>query len=190
METTEMSKIEWTEKSWNPFVGCSKTSPGCDNCYAIIMAHRQSGMGRPQYQGTTTTKQRVVWTGKVGKAPDHILQIPLQQTSRTTYFVCSMSDFFHKNAKDAWRLEALDVAKQCPQHTFQILTKRPENIMPFLERTGSKLPSNVWLGITVENRKALKRIDQLRKVHAEIRFISIKGVETISKYRINTITNA
>jgi protein gp37 len=85
-----------------------------------------------------------------------------------------MTDFFHKNAKDAWRLKVLEVAKQCPQHTFQFLTKRPQNIIPFLNRTGAEFSTNVWVGTTVENRKTLKRIDHLRMVPANIKYLSVE----------------
>ncbi len=149
-----MSKIEWTGITINPFVGCDWVSPGCDHCYAVRMAHRKAGVRKtPYYKGTTTYDKGVVWTGQINKAPDHIIQAPLKRKKATTYFLCSVSDFFHKNAEDAWREEALEVAEKCQQHTFQILTKRPQNIDPFLERTGAKFPTNVWIGATVENRK-------------------------------------
>lgn len=170
------SSISWTDATLNHIVGCDKVSFECDNCYAVKMAYRQEAMGRSQYQGTTTYDDGVAWTGVVNRAPDHVLQAPLKQDKPTIYFVSSMGDYFHKNAKDNWRLEVLKVAEQCPHHVFMIPTKRVQNIMPFLKRTGITLPPNVWIGVSVGSRKAVKRIELLKKVPASILFISAEPV--------------
>ncbi len=108
-----MSKIEWTTATINPFVGCTPVSPGCDHCYAVKMAHRKSGVRKtPYYKGTTSNIDGVAWTGQINKAPNNIFDAILRRIIATTYFVCSMSDYFHKNAKDAWREEVLDVAEK------------------------------------------------------------------------------
>ena len=88
-----MSKIEWTEATWNPVTGCTKCSPGCDNCYALAMSRRQAGMGREQYEGIVDKNG---WTGKI-KCNTKALDIPLKRKKPTVYFVCSMSDTFHPN---------------------------------------------------------------------------------------------
>lgn len=122
-----MTKIEWTEKTWNPIVGCSVVSPGCTNCYAMKMAARIERMGgAPQYDGTTKqTRAGAVFTGKVALAEKALTQ-PLKRKKPTTYFVNSMGDLFHENVKPDWLIKAIAVMALCPQHTFQILTKRSE----------------------------------------------------------------
>jgi len=131
-----MSKIEWTGETWNPIVGCSIVSPGCTNCYAMRMAARMEAIGDaavkagrtvpgPHYAGTTKwVNGKPVWTGKVALAPDHILTLPLRRRTPTTYFVNSMSDLFHESVPDEWINRVFAVMALCPQHTFQVLTKR------------------------------------------------------------------
>ena len=165
------TKIEWTEETWNPFVGCFIVSAGCTNCYAMTMAQRLGNMGQEPYQGTT---QDWVWTGKVNRNSDAAFYRPLKVKSPRLWFVNSMSDFWHEAAKDEWRAEALDVMRRTPHHTYQILTKRPENIAPTLKRLGRGLPDNIWLGSTVEDHRVADRIAVLRSVHARIRFLSVE----------------
>ena len=130
------TKIEWTEQSWNPVVGCEVTSPGCKNCYAMAMAARIEAMQPDShYQGTTKkVKGKAVWTGKVAQAPDHIWAAPLKRKKPTTYFVNSMGDLFHPNVEDAWIDRAFAIMALSPQHTFQILTKHPERMRDYLTR--------------------------------------------------------
>jgi protein gp37 len=120
-----MTKIEWTEKTWNPIVGCSIVSPGCTNCYAMKMAARIERMGgAPQYDGTTKpSRAGAVWTGKVALAEKALLE-PLKRQKPTTYFVNSMGDLFHEDVPDEWIDRVFSVMALCPQHTFQVLTKR------------------------------------------------------------------
>ncbi len=173
MRTTE---IEWTEHTWNPFVGCSIESAGCKNCYAMRQAHRIEAFGTvPHYAGITqTVNGRNVWSGQINRASDRAMNKPLTIRGNALIFVNSMSDFFHANADDSWRLDAIDIMRRCPQHTFQILTKRPENIGHFLLRTRCVLPVNVWIGVTVEHAATAHRIATLRAVPAAVRFISFE----------------
>lgn len=100
-----MSKIEWTEETWNPFVGCTLVSAGCTNCYAMALASRLSFA---HYQGVTKRANgRAVWSGRLNRASDQQVQKPLRIKPPSLIFVNSMSDFFHPQALDAWRLEAL-----------------------------------------------------------------------------------
>lgn len=142
-----MTKIEWTEKTWNPIVGCSIVSPGCTNCYAMKMAgrleridaeERASGRkGMPHYAGTTkASKAGPVWTGKMARAPGHILTEPLRRKKPATYFVNSMSDLFHEDVPDAWIDEIFAVMALSPQHTFQVLTKRSARMRGYLSKPG------------------------------------------------------
>lgn len=173
MRTTE---IEWTEHTWNPFVGCSIATAGCTNCYAMRQAHRIEAFGTvPHYAGITRkVNGRAVWSGKLARASDRAMEKPLSISGGALIFVSSMSDFFHEAAEDDWRREALAIMRRCPQHTFQILTKRPENIGPFLLRTGETFPANAWIGVTVEHAATVSRIALLREVPAAVRFISFE----------------
>ncbi len=156
------SKIEWTEQTWNPVTGCTKVSPGCKHCYAETMARRLKAMGASGYdRGFKLTLQ-----------PERLDQ-PLERKKATVWFVNSMSDLFHKDVPDAYIDRVFDSIRKTPHHTYQILTKRSERLPRyFATRT---VPANVWLGVSVENRKYGKpRIDDLRQVQAPIRFLSVE----------------
>ena len=133
-----MSKIEWTEKTWNPVVGCAVTSPGCKNCYAMQMAGRLESINSvtnkmPQYVGTTKkVNGKTVWTGKIGIAPDHVWEKPLRRKKPTMYFVNSEGDLFHPNVPDDAIDRAFAVMALSPQHTFQVLTKHPERMRDWM----------------------------------------------------------
>lgn len=170
-----MTKIEWTEHTWNPFVGCDIVSPGCRNCYAMRMAARLEGFGQPAYAGTTQPSKRGrVWTGILRRNSDTVMRKPLGIRHPAMIFVNSMSDFWHPAAEDEWRAQALEVMRQTPRHQYQILTKRPELIASTLARMGDTLPRNVWLGATVEDAKVKARIDQIRHIDAAVRFLSVE----------------
>jgi protein gp37 len=141
------TKIEWTEQTWNPIVGCSIVSPGCTNCYAMKMAHRiqamsdgthgavvgARGVGLSRYEGTTkVVNDNTVWTGKLHLASEHVLTAPLRRKKPTTYFVNSMGDLFHEDCPDEWIDKVFAVMALCPQHTFQVLTKRAERMLAYL----------------------------------------------------------
>ena len=154
-----MSKIEWTDQTWNPTTGCNKVSAGCKNCYAETMAKRLQAMGTPGYENGfefTLMRER--------------LNQPLSKKKPTKYFVNSMSDLFHEEMPHEYLEKIFDVIKSTPQHTYQILTKREKNMAEYFKN--KKLPQNVWLGVTVENKKTRFRIDYLRKIDAIIKFIS------------------
>lgn len=165
-----MSKIEWTEKTWNFIIGCMIVSPGCKLCYAMGIAHR---FDHPQYEGTTQkVNGKVVWSGRINRAPDRKFYEPLRIKRPTVYFVNSMSDFF-ADYPDQWRIEAIQVMAQASHHTYQILTKRPEEAEAFFARHPDlKWPDHAWLGVSVENAKFLNRLDILRRLPVEVRFLS------------------
>lgn len=156
------SKIEWTEQTWNPVTGCAKVSPGCKHCYAETMARRLKAMGAPGYErGFKLTLQ-----------PNRLDQ-PLERKKPTVWFVNSMSDLFHKDIPDAFIDRVFDTIRRTPQHTYQVLTKRAERFPEYF--ASRAVPENVWLGVSVENRKYGKpRIDRLRQVQAQIRFLSVE----------------
>jgi protein gp37 len=173
--TNRTTGIEWTEHTWNPFVGCSIHTPGCTNCYAMKQAARIIEMGTtPSYDGTVRIANgKPIWTGRVNRATPATMKKPFQITEPSIIFVNSMSDFWHENAQDEWRIEALGVMASTP-HQYQVLTKRPEHIAPFLERQALHIPDNVWIGATIERGDFLHRIDTLRGVPARIRFLSVE----------------
>lgn len=139
-EERDMSKIEWTGDTWNPIVGCTLASPGCTNCYAMSMAHRLGhNPATPHYAGTTRrVNGNTVWTGKLAMAPDHVLTAPLRRNKPTTYFVNSMGDLFHEDVPDDWIDRVFAVMALCPQHTFQVLTKRSARMREYIGRAHSE----------------------------------------------------
>lgn len=138
-----MSKIEWTEATWNAIVGCSIVSPGCTNCYAMKMAGRLEAMGTLQHYSGTTKRSKAgpVWTGKLALAPERTLIEPLRRRKPTTYFVNSMGDLFHEDVPDAWIDRIFAVMALAPQHTFQVLTKRAARMRDYL--TDSDLSNRI-----------------------------------------------
>jgi len=131
-----MTSIEWTGKTWNPIVGCTVTSTGCKNCYAMKMAGRiQKMQPGNHYTGTTeVVNGKTVWTGQINSAPDETWDAPLKRKKPTTYFVNSMGDLFHPNVADYLIDRVFAVMALSPQHKFQILTKHPERMRDYLNR--------------------------------------------------------
>ena len=133
------TSIEWTDETWNPIRGCSIVSKGCTNCYAMKQAHRFSGRGGP-YEGLTTrTHGGPVWTGKVRLVPE-LLDAPLRWRKPRRVFVNSMSDLFHGDVPDEFVNKIFAVMALCPQHTFQVLTKRPERMRDYATRARYRSP--------------------------------------------------
>jgi len=155
------STIEWTDATWNPVRGCTKISPGCKHCYAETFAERFRGVpGHPFEQGFDL---RLVETA---------LELPLQWRASRRIFVNSMSDLFHEGVPKEFILRVFDVIRRARQHQFQILTKRDERLVEVCSTI--QVPSNAWLGVSVENQKYTKRIDRLCKVDAAVRFLSVE----------------
>lgn len=155
------SSIEWTEATWNPVTGCTKVSAGCKNCYAERMSIRLQAMGKEHYRNGFRLAMH-----------DDALTVPFRWTSPRLIFVNSMSDLFQKDIPLSFIQRVFDVMVACPHHTFQILTKRPEIAASFA--TDLPWPKNVWLGTSVENAGVTKRIHELRKIPAAVRFLSVE----------------
>jgi protein gp37 len=156
------SRIEWTEQTWNPTIGCTKVSPGCKNCYAEGMARRLKAMGLKGYENGF----------RLALMPERLAE-PLERRKPTVYFVNSMSDLFHEKVPFDYIERVFHVMAQAHWHTFQVLTKRAERMRDFFR--GRRVPPNAWLGVSVENRKhGVPRIDMLREVDATIRFLSVE----------------
>ena len=170
-----MSKIEWTEKTWNPVVGCTRVSAGCDNCYAAAMTNRLSAMGQTEYDGLTVLNGAGDrhFNGVV-RCLEERLQIPIKRRKPTMYFVNSMSDLFHAKVPPSFLEKVLDVIEATPQHTYQVLTKRPEK-MANLMTAYSKTLANLWLGTSIEDQTtANERIPHLLRCPAAVRFLSVE----------------
>ncbi|NOY47069.1 MAG: phage Gp37/Gp68 family protein [Chlorobi bacterium] len=155
------TKIEWTEATWNPTTGCTKVSAGCKNCYAETMSFRLKAMGTSGYENGF----------QFSLMPERLVQ-PLNIKKATMFFVNSMSDLFHEDMPFDYLNRIFDVIEQTPHHQYQILTKRENILNDYFSKR--KVPKNVWLGVTVENKKSRNRIDILRNIDAEIRFLSLE----------------
>jgi protein gp37 len=153
------SKIEWTESTWNPLTGCTKISPGCKHCYAERMAKRLQAMGLEKYRNGF----------KLALHPD-VLEEPLQWMKPQMIFVNSMSDLFHKDIPLEFIQQIFVVMRQAHWHTFQILTKRAERLLEL--DSALVWPSNVWMGVSVENSDYIDRVHFLRQTHAQTKFLS------------------
>ncbi|MFM7345852.1 MAG: DUF5131 family protein [Tagaea sp.] len=168
----DSSRIEWTEATWNPVAGCNVLSPGCTNCYAMRMAARLDAMGQEKYRGTTRRSGgRAKWTGKI-VLDRAALEIPKRWKRGRLIFVNSMSDLFHKSVPAEFVRDVFATMRATPQHTYQVLTKRPERVLEL----DAKLdwPANVWMGTSVESADYLDRIDRLRKTGAKTKFLSLE----------------
>jgi protein gp37 len=156
MRTT---KIEWTDKTWNPITGCTKISQGCAHCYAEVMSRRLKAMGIEKYTN-----------GFVVTLHEECLNEPLSWKQPHTIFVCSMSDLFHKDVPFDFVDKVMETIRLTPQHRYQLLTKRAERMAEYF--LSHDIPENVWLGVTVEAQSSKSRIDCLRVLNAPIRFLS------------------
>lgn len=205
---SKKSKIEWTDQTWNPTIGCSMVSSGCKNCYAMRMAHRLASNPslNGQYEGLTKISETGPrWTGEVRIIAKRLGQ-PLRWRRPRLVFVNSMSDLFHSQLSFDYIAAVFAIMAATPEHTYQVLTKRPlvmsnwfhemsksssckERILASLLNFDSKAAEevaqqllfqdsfewplkNVWLGVSVESREMLYRVDVLREIPAHLRFIS------------------
>lgn len=168
------TSIEWTDATWNPVAGCLVITPGCTNCYAMRMAARLEAMGVPKYEGLTRKSgQRYVWTGRI-RLDEASLDIPFKWKKPRKIFVNSMSDLFHADVPAEFIARVWSVMEQTPQHTYQILTKRPERMREVLTTLGLPALEHVWLGTSVEDSAVLSRLDDLRATPAIVRFVSFE----------------
>lgn len=155
------TSIEWTEKTWNPTTGCSKLSAGCKFCYAEVMTRRLKGMGQEKYKNGF----------KLTIHPES-LNIPFTWHKPSTVFVNSMSDLFHKDVPLDFIKQVFQVMNDTPQHTYQVLTKRPELVAKYDAELN--WTPNIWMGTSVEDGRVVGRIDFLRKTGAHIKFLSLE----------------
>lgn len=157
MATT--SEIEWTEMTWNPVTGCRKISQGCKHCYAERMAKRLLAMGSERYEN-----------GFDPTLHYDLIDLPLRWKKPRVIFVNSMSDLFQEEVPEEFISRVFDTMVACPQHTFQILTKRSERLREL--SASVPWPPNVWMGVSVEDERVVHRVTDLAAVPAKVRFLS------------------
>lgn len=162
------SQIEWTEATWNPVTGCDRVAAGCDNCYALALSKRLKAMGAKKYQNDGSPLTSGPGFGVT--IHPQTLQQPYSWKTSKVVFVNSMSDLFHAKVPLSFVRDIFDVVAATPQHTYQVLTKRSHR----MARLASQLdwPKNLWMGVSVENQEVVDRIDHLREVPANVRFLS------------------
>jgi protein gp37 len=156
-----VSGIEWTEATWNPVTGCSKMSLGCKNCYAERIALRLQSMGQRNYRN-----------GFKVTIHEHVLDLPLRWKRPKMIFVNSMSDLFHRDVPDSFIMKIFSVMEKASWHTFQVLTKRSGRLAIMSRKL--RWPSNIWMGVTVEKEDYFRRIEDLKKTGAYIKFLSLE----------------
>lgn len=184
---SQQTAIEWTSATWNPVTGCDQISPGCDNCYALALAARLKGMGQPRYQKDGDPRTSGPGFGltlhedKVGE--------PLRWRKPRVVFVNSMSDLFHKDVPQEFIARVFDVMGRCPQHTFQVLTKRPKRARDVLRDYYTTQPyPNVWLGTSIETNTYVWRAARLLEAPAAVYFVSAEPLlGPLSQLRLDGI---
>jgi len=162
---SDKTQIEWTDATWNPTTGCTKVSAGCLNCYAERFSERFRGTsGHPYEQGFDLK----LW--------HHRLEVPLYWKRPRHIFVNSMSDLFHKDIPKTFISQVFDTMEKADRHTYQVLTKRSSLLRDFVNSRyrDAQAPPHIWLGVSVEDRMALTRVEHLRQARAAVRFLSIE----------------
>jgi protein gp37 len=161
----DKTAIEWADASWNPVTGCTKISPGCDNCYAETFAERFRGVpGHPYEPGFDLTLR-----------PERLV-LPLNWKRPRKIFVNSMSDLFHKDVPEEYVDQVFEVMTQASQHRFQVLTKRSSRLRDYVNAryAAAPVPNHIWLGVSAENGGQKSRIEHLRQTNAGVRFLSVE----------------
>ena len=174
-----MSKIEWIDKTWSPITGCTKISTGCQNCYAEKMHKRLTAIQKKPYFITTSTGNiiaayRIKYRNKFEKVTCHDFELdkPLKWKKPCRIFVCSMSDIFHEDVPFEFIDKIMDTVRKTPQHTYQILTKRPAIMEDYYDTR--KIPDNIWFGVTIENKDTLWKSMFIKRIKHHIKFISFE----------------
>jgi protein gp37 len=164
----DKSEIEWTEATWNPTTGCDRTSPGCDNCYALTLAKRLKAMGQGKYQ--RDGDPRTSGPGFELTLHPGALALPKSWDAPRTIFVNSMSDLFHPKVPLNYIRQVFDIIAETPRHTYQVLTKRSKRLAKVAECL--EWPPNLWMGVSIEDSRYSFRVSHLQVVPAAIRFLS------------------
>lgn len=175
------SSIEWTEATWNPTTGCTKISAGCKNCYASTLSKRLKAMGIKKY------KNQFEFT----EHPKD-LELPLQWKKPKKIFVNSMSDLFHEKSTMEFIGRCFSTMMEANWHTYQVLTKRPKRMAEFSQMFykyfGQQIPDHMWMGTSVEDSNNVWRINELKKVKCNVRFISFEPlIDSVGKVDLDGI---
>ena len=172
---SEQTSIEWTDSTWNPVTGCDKISPGCKNCYAARLAPRLKAMGNPRYaNGFNVTLHH------------DLVTLPTKWTKPKKIFVNSMSDLFHAEVPLYFVRAVFATIEIAEHHTFQLLTKRPERAWELAGQL--PWPENLWMGVSVESPEYLDRVEMLRRIPAQIKFLSLEPlIKAIPNINLDSI---
>lgn len=173
---SQQSRIEWTDSTWNPVTGCTQVSSGCDNCYAMALAQRrlrdlylERAPVRSDAKSLADPFAVRLWEERISE--------PLRWKKPRRVFVNSMSDIFHVDVPETFVRSLFKVMLAADRHVYQVLTKRPARALRFMRRNGDlfptgSIPPHIWLGTSVECQDVAYRVDQLRELHASVRFLS------------------
>lgn len=177
----DQSNIGWTEATWNPTTGCTKVSEGCKNCYAEKMSRRLKLMRVKKYENDFEFTQH-----------EDDVDLPLTWKKPRKIFVNSMSDLFHEKADSAFIARCFLTMNKCKHHIFQVLTKRPKRMLEYTKQHkeffGTPVDQHIWLGTSVENKKNVGRLDQLRKINCPIKFVSFEPlIGSVGKVNLDNI---
>jgi protein gp37 len=172
----DRSPIEWTDSTWNPVTGCTKVSAGCDNCYAHRLAHGRLTAAYTSQLPVVRSDANDADPFAVRIWPERLRQ-PAQWKDRRLIFVNSMSDLFHADVPEPFVRRIFETMLSVDRHVYQVLTKRPSRAARFVRRNadlfdGGVIPAHIWIGTSVEDQKAVHRVDHLRDVPAGVRFLS------------------
>jgi protein gp37 len=162
------TSIEWTEATWNPTTGCDRTSPGCENCYALTLSKRLKAMGSKRYQ--VDGDPRTSGPGFRLTIHEDVIDLPKRWVGGRLVFVNSMSDLFHPNVPVDVIRRVFAVMAETPRHTYQVLTKRSRRLVELADDL--PWPANVWMGVSVESARYKYRIADLSATPAQVKFLS------------------
>lgn len=172
----QKSKIEWTDATWNPTTGCTKVSAGCDHCYAHKLAHERLALLYSRQLPVLPTPENIADPFSIRLWPNRLKQ-PASWKQPRIVFVNSMSDLFHVDVPNWFVRQVFEVMLKVDRHIYQVLTKRPSRAVRFFRLNqdlfpGGRIPGHIWMGTSVEDQAVAHRVDHLRKLPAEIRFLS------------------
>lgn len=178
--------IEWTDATWNPMTGCTQISAGCDNCYALALAHTKTRKRYLQGEPAKDTPENRANPFAPRFWPERLDQ-PLRWRTPKRIFVNSMSDVFHAQFSFEMIEAVFDIMNQAPWHQFQVLTKRPERALRYADRL--IWTSNIWIGTSIETMAVAQRADYIRAITAaQVRFISAEPLlETLNDLDLENI---
>lgn len=161
----DKSSIEWTDATWNPVTGCTKLSKGCEHCYAKRFSERFRGVKDHPYQQGFDLK---LWPNR--------LDLPFEWKRPRYIFVNSMSDLFHENIPSDFISQVFDTMEKARWHTYHILTKRSSRMKDFINDRyrNMSVPSHIWLGVSIEERSVLSRVEHLQQANSTVRFLSLE----------------